>query len=62
MTGGEFVAARTAGSLQSAYAKLGSSLGRTPGKSEITFAFLAGAAGLLIAAGVLAARWAPRLP
>jgi Ca-activated chloride channel family protein len=62
MTGGEFVAARTAGSLQSAYAKLGSSLGRTPGKSEITFIFLAGAAGLLIAAGVLAARWAPRLP
>ena len=62
MTGGEFVAARTAGSLQSAYAKLGSSLGRTPGKSEITFAFLAGAAGLLVAAGLLAARWAPRLP
>ncbi len=62
MTGGEFFAARTSGSLQSAYAKLGSSLGRTPGKSEITFAFLAGAAGLLIAAALLSARWSPRLP
>jgi Ca-activated chloride channel family protein len=61
-TGGEFFAARDAKTLQSAYAKLGSRLGRKPGESEITYGFLAGAAGLLIAAGLLSARWSPRLP
>jgi Ca-activated chloride channel homolog len=61
-TGGEFFAARDAKSLRSAYAKLGSRLGRKPGRSEITYAFLAGAAGLLIAAGLLSALWSPRLP
>jgi Ca-activated chloride channel family protein len=61
-TGGEFFAARDAKSLRTAYAKLGSRLGRKPGRSEITYAFLAGAAGLLIAAGLLSARWSPRLP
>ena len=40
-TGGEFFAARSADSLQSAYKKLGSSLGRKPGKTEITYVFLA---------------------
>jgi hypothetical protein len=48
--------------LQSAYGKLGSSLGRKPGQSEITYGFLAGAAFLLIAAGLLSALWSPRLP
>jgi Ca-activated chloride channel homolog len=61
-TGGEFFAAQSAKSLQSAYGKLGSSLGRKPGKSEITYAFLAGAALLLVAAGLLSALWSPRLP
>jgi Ca-activated chloride channel family protein len=61
-TGGEFFAARDAKSLQSAYAKLGSRLGRKPGRSEITYGFLAGAAGLLLAAGLLSALWSPRLP
>lgn len=61
-TGGEFFAARSAKSLQSAYSKLGSRLGRKPGKSEITYGFLAGAAGLLVAAGLLSALWSPRLP
>jgi Ca-activated chloride channel family protein len=61
-TGGEFFAARDAKSLQSAYAKLGSRLGRKPGRSEITYAFLAAAAGLLVAAGLLSALWSPRLP
>jgi Ca-activated chloride channel homolog len=61
-TGGEFFAARDAKSLRSAYAKLGSRLGRKPGRSEITYAFLAGAAGLLIAAGLLSALSSPRLP
>jgi len=61
-TGGEFFAAQSAKSLQSAYKKLGSSLGRKPGRSEITYGFLAGAAFLLVAAGLLSALWSPRLP
>jgi Ca-activated chloride channel homolog len=61
-TGGEFFAAQSAKSLQSAYSKLGSRLGRKPGQSEITYAFLAGAAFLLVAAGLLSALWSPRLP
>ena len=61
-TGGEFFAAQSAKSLQSAYEKLGSSLGRKPGKSEITYVFLAAAALLLVAAGLLSALWSPRLP
>jgi Ca-activated chloride channel homolog len=61
-TGGEFFAAQSSKSLQSAYRKLGSSLGRKPGQSEITYGFLAGAAILLVAAGLLSALWSPRLP
>jgi Ca-activated chloride channel family protein len=61
-TGGEFFAAQSAKSLQSAYGKLGSSLGRKPGKSEITYVFLLAAALLLLAAGLLSALWSPRLP
>lgn len=61
-TGGEFSEARTAESLESAYEKLGSSLGREPGQSEITFILVALAAGLLVAAGVLSLFWSPRLP
>jgi Ca-activated chloride channel homolog len=61
-TDGKFYEARNAGSLHAAYSKLGSSLGRTPGKTEVTYAFLAGAAGLLVAAGFLSALWSPRLP
>ncbi len=61
-TGGRFFAAESSDSLQAAYTKLGSSLGRTPGTSEVTFAFLLGAIGLLLAAGVASALWAPRFP
>ena len=61
-TGGQFFAARSAKSLQAAYAKLGSRLGRKPGRSEITYGFLAAAAGLLVAAGLLSSAWSPRLP
>lgn len=61
-THGQFFAAKDAGSLNEAYAKLGSRLGRKPGKTEVTYGFLAAAAGLLIAAGLLSAAWSPRLP
>jgi Ca-activated chloride channel family protein len=61
-TGGEFTEARTAESLETAYEKLGSSLGREPGQTEITFLLVALAAGLLVAAGVLSAVWSPRVP
>jgi Ca-activated chloride channel family protein len=61
-TGGQFFAARSAESLRAAYSKLGSRLGRKPGETEITYGFLAAAAGLLVAAGVLSALWSPRLP
>ncbi len=62
ISGGETFRARTAESLRAAYEKLGSRLGRKAGKSEVTYAFLGGAAALLAAAGVLSALWSPRLP
>jgi Ca-activated chloride channel family protein len=61
-TGGRFTEARTAQTLERTYEKLGSSLGREPGKSEVTFVFLAAAGGLLLLAGVLSALWSPRFP
>lgn len=61
-TGGEFYNATSANALQSAYAKLGSRLGRKPADKEITYAFLAVAAGLLLGAGALSLLWSPRLP
>ena len=61
-TGGQFFEARNARTLRAAYSSLGSRLGRKPGKSEVTFAFLVAAAGLLIGAGILSAAWSPRLP
>ena len=62
MTGGEFTEARTAEALESAYANLGSKLGREPGESEITFLLVAAAALLLLGAGVASAVLSPRLP
>jgi Ca-activated chloride channel homolog len=61
-TGGQFFEAKSSKSVNAAYAKLGSKLGRKPAKTEVTYAFLAGAAGLLVAAGLLSGAWAPRLP
>ena len=61
-TGVEFSEARTADALESAYENLGSRLGREPGSSEITFLFVAIAAGLLLLAGVLSVVVSPRLP
>ncbi|MBA2741559.1 MAG: VWA domain-containing protein [Actinobacteria bacterium] len=62
MTGGAFSEARDAETLESAYADLGSNLGREPGQTEITFILVAIAAVLLVAAGVLSACWSPRIP
>ena len=61
-TGGEFTEARTADVLERAYRNLGSRLGREPGESEITWLFVAIAAGLLLVAAVFAAAISPRLP
>jgi Ca-activated chloride channel family protein len=61
-TGGEFSEARTADALEKAYSSLGSRLGREPGKVEVTFLFVAAAAGLLVLAGILSVGLAPRLP
>jgi Ca-activated chloride channel homolog len=61
-TGGTFFEAQSAEALDSAYSRLGSSLGRVPGNREVTALFLAAAAVLLVGAGVLSALWSPRLP
>jgi Ca-activated chloride channel family protein len=61
-TGGEFFEATSSDALHSAYEKLGSKLGRRPADKEITYAFLAAAAVLLVGAGLLSALWSPRLP
>jgi Ca-activated chloride channel homolog len=61
-TGGRFVEARNAETLDSAYASLGSKLGRTAGKKEVTYAFLGAALVLLLLAGIVSVLRAPRLP
>jgi Ca-activated chloride channel homolog len=61
-TGGEFTEARDAETLDDAYEKLGSNIGRRSAEKEVTYAFLLAASGLLLAAGLFAARWSPRIP
>jgi Ca-activated chloride channel family protein len=61
-TDGEFFEAKDAESASAAYEELGSRLGRTPQKSEATVAFVAAAAAALLAGGLLASIWSPRLP
>ena len=61
-TGGRFTEARSADALAATYEALGSSLGREPGRSEVTFAFVGAAAVLLLLAGLLSALWSPRFP
>jgi Ca-activated chloride channel family protein len=61
-TGGEFSEARTADALEKAYENLGSTLGREPGESEITWLFLAIGGVLLLLAGGVAAFVSPRFP
>jgi Ca-activated chloride channel family protein len=62
ITGGKFTEARSADVLKDTYEELGSSLGREPGETEVTFLFLSAAGGLLLMAGVLSALWSPRFP
>ena len=62
VTGGKFVDAQNAKTLNDSYARLGSRLGWKPGKSEITNELVLLAAVLLIGSGGLSALWAPRLP
>lgn len=61
-TGGQFFRARSAGAVDAAYSRLGSSLGRTPGRVEVTGVLVAIGAALLVLAGALSALWSPRLP
>jgi Ca-activated chloride channel family protein len=61
-TGGEFFEAESAEAASAAYEELGSRLGRSPHRSDTTVAFVAAAAVGLLAAGLLGALWAPRLP
>jgi Ca-activated chloride channel homolog len=61
-TGGEYFPARNAAAANTAYSKLGSQLGRKSAHVEVTFAFIAGAAVLVVLAGVLSAFWSPRIP
>ena len=61
-TGGRFYRAKTAGAVEAAYSQLGSSLGRVPGKVEVTGELVGAAAVLLVLAGLVSALWAPRLP
>ena len=61
-TGGEFSEARTAEALSGAYENLGTRLGREPGRTEITFLFVAMAAVLTLLAGIASAVVSPRLP
>jgi Ca-activated chloride channel family protein len=61
-TGGKFFNARSADALQSAYKQLGSKLGRVPGTREATNEAVFLAVLALLAAAILSALWAPRLP
>jgi Ca-activated chloride channel family protein len=62
LTGGKFTNAQNAKTLNDSYARLGSRLGRKPGKSEVTNELVFVAALLLLGAGALSALWSPRLP
>jgi Ca-activated chloride channel family protein len=62
ITGGQFFSAPTARDLQAVYQQIGSSIGFTPQREEITFAFAAAGAAFLAAGGALALLWFNRFP
>ena len=62
VTGGRFYEAFDAEQLSGIYSELGSRIGRTRAKEEVTFAFAGGAAFLLLVSGALSALRAQRLP
>lgn len=61
-TGGRAFDARDAGRLKEVYAELGSTVARKDERREVTVAFVAAGAALLLAAGAFAGVWMPRLP
>ena len=62
LTGGEFTWARTAEELDAAYTDLGSRVGRSPQRTEVTAAFVAAGAVALLVGALSGALWSPRLP
>jgi Ca-activated chloride channel homolog len=62
ITGGEFFAAPSEATLESVYEQLGSELGTIKEERDVTFAFAAGGAVLLLVAGSLSLLWFNRMP
>jgi len=62
LTGGKFFEARSADAVSSAYSNIGSVVVGVPGRTEVTYAFLALAAALVLTATALSLIWSPRLP
>jgi Ca-activated chloride channel homolog len=62
ITGGEFFAAPSEATLESVYEQLGSELGTIKEERDVTFAFAAGGAVLLLVAGGLSLLWFNRMP
>lgn len=62
ISGGEFYEADDAGELNAVYERLGSRIGERIDQREVTAAFAAGGALLLLVGGALSLRWFGRLP
>ena len=61
-THGTAYTAENAEELSGVYRSLGSRLGRKKQPEEVTYAFVAAAAGLLLLSGLASALWAPKIP
>ncbi len=62
ITGGQFFSAPTAGQLRAVYRDIGSRIGFEYERQEVSFAFAAAGAVLLVAAGALSLAWSQRFP